>query len=76
MNTQQIDWLKSLPNADTDGTLNSLLLRSDIATIPFEKALSFLVQALMNDKTTLSNENKKMSYILKEHNLYHKILEN
>lgn len=76
MNQQQTEWLKSLPNADTDGTLNSLLLRSDIATIPFEKALSFLVQALMNDKLTLQAEGRKMSSILKEHNLYHKILEN
>ena len=75
MNKSQTDWIKSLPNAETDGTIASLLLRSDLATITFEKALSFLVQALMNDKTTLANENKKLSQILKDHNLYGKLLE-
>lgn len=75
MNGNQIELLKKLDPNGLDGSIQSLLLRSDIATITFEKALSFLVQALMNDKTTLANENRKMSRILKEAGLYYKILE-
>lgn len=75
MNTQQIQMIQALDPNSFDGSIQSLLLRSDIATIPFEKALSFLVQALMNDKASLREENKKMSGILKEAGLYHKILE-
>ena len=75
MNKDQVALIKKLDPNGLDGSIQSLLLRSDLATITFEKALSFLVQALMNDKTTLANENKKLSQILKDHNLYGKLLE-
>ena len=75
MNKDQVALIKKLDPNGLDGSIQSLLLRSDLATIPFEKALSFLVQALMNDKTMLANENRKMSAILRKHDLYHLILE-
>ena len=75
MNKQQLDWLKSLPNADSYGTLQSILLRDDVNTVQFEKALCFLVQNLMSEKEQLVQEGKKMSKILKDSGLYHKILE-
>lgn len=76
MNTSQVESLKKLDPDGLDGSIQSLLLRPDIATIPFENALKFLVQALMNDKLTLQTEGRKMSSTLKENSLYHKILEN
>lgn len=75
MNTTQINWLKSLDPEGMDGSLQNVLIRSDLQSIPFDKVAQVLIVSLMNDKASLRQENCKMSSILKKHNLYHMILE-
>ena len=75
MNITQINWLKSLDPDGMDGSLQQILLRNDLQTIPFDKVAQVLIVSLVNDKLTLITENKKLSQILKNENLYHKLLE-
>ena len=75
MNQQQINWLKSFPNAEQDGTLMNILLRDDLATIPFENIAKVLIQTLYADKQTLKEENRKLTKIAKDAGVYYKILE-
>jgi len=75
MNGQQIDFLKSLDKGGLNGTIQSILLRNDLNICRYEKTLEFLLQKTIGERTMLIEENKKLSKILKEHNLYHLILE-
>lgn len=70
MNQLQIDKLKSLDKDGCDGSIQQVLLRNDLAKIPFADACFHIAQCLKNDKTTLTDENKKLVAILKKHNLY------
>lgn len=75
MNTQQIDFIKSLDKDGLNGTVASVLLRNDLNMCDYTKTLEFLLQTTIGERTMLIEENKKLSKILKEHNLYHLILE-
>lgn len=70
MNTQQISWLKELAGEDVDGTLLSILLRSDIGQCTMEGVLKFLVTQLYEEKKQLVQENKRYADVLKKHGLY------
>lgn len=70
MNATQIDKLKSLDKDGCDGSIQQVLLRNDLAQIPFADACFHVAQCLKNDKITLTEENKKLVAILKKHNLY------
>ncbi len=75
MNQLQIDFIKSLDKDGVNGTVTSVLLRNDLNICRYEKTLEFLLQTTIGERTMLIEENKKLSKILKEHNLYHLILE-
>lgn len=75
MNQMQIDFIKSLDKGGLNGTVSSVLLRNDLNICRYEKTLEFLLQVTVGERTMLIEENKKLSKILKEHNLYHLILE-
>ena len=75
MNSAQIDFIKSLDKGGLNGTIQSVLLRNDLNICRYEKTLEFLLQTTIGERTMLIEENKKLSKILKEHNLYHLILE-
>lgn len=70
MNQLQIDKLKSLDKDACDGSIHQVLLRKDLAQIPFGDACFHVAQCLKNDKTTLTEENKKLVGILKKYGLY------
>lgn len=75
VNQMQIDFIKSLDKGGLNGTIQSVLLRNDLNICRYEKTLEFLLQTTIGERTMLIEENKKLSKILKEHNLYHLILE-
>ena len=70
MTPQQIDKLKSLDKEGCDGSIQQVLLRSDINQINFADACYHIARCLKNDKTALADENKKLVTILKRNNLY------
>lgn len=75
MNQLQIDFIKSLDKDGLNGTVTSVLLRNDLNICRYEKTLEHLLQVTTGERKMLMEENKKLSNILKEHNLYHLILE-
>lgn len=75
MNSTQIAFIQSLDPKNESGTIQSVLLRNDLNICRYEKTLEFLLQTTIGERTMLIDENKKLSKILKEHNLYHLILE-
>ena len=75
MNQMQIDFIKSLDKGGLNGSVQSILLRHDLNICRYEKTLEHLLQTTIGERTMLIEENKKLSRILKEHNLYHLILE-
>lgn len=70
MTPQQIEKLKSLDKEGCDGSIQQVLLRSDINQINFADACYHIARCLKNDKTSLADENKKFASILKKHGLY------
>ena len=70
MNQLQIDKIKSLDKDACDGSIQQVLLRSDLSKVPYGDACFHIAQCLKNDKTALAEENKKLVGILKKHNLY------
>lgn len=70
MNQHQIDKIKALDKDGCDGSVQQVLLREDLAQIPFADACFHIARCLKNDKTALAEENKKLVTILKKHNLY------
>ncbi len=70
MNQLQIDKIKSLDKDACDGSIQQVLLRSDLSKVPYGDACFHIAQCLKNDKTALAEENKKLVAILKKHNLY------
>jgi len=75
MNQIQIDFIKQLDPEGLNGTVTSIMLRNDLNMCNYTKTLEFLLQTTIGERTMLIEENKKLSKILKEHNLYHLILE-
>lgn len=71
----QIDFIKQLDPEGLNGTIASVLLRNDLNMCNYTKTLEFLLQVTIGERTMLIEENKGLSKILKEHNLYHLILE-
>lgn len=70
MNQCQIDKIKALDKDSTDGSIQSLLLRSDLKQVQFSEACFYLAQVLKGDKEALLLENAKLVKILKKHGLY------
>ena len=70
MNQLQIDKIKSLDKECCDGSIQQVLLRSDLSKVPYGDACFHIAQCLKNDKTALELENKKLRGILKKYNLY------
>jgi hypothetical protein len=53
-----------------DGTIQTILLRSDLNQTQFADACFFLAEKLKGEKQTLMDENKKLVKILKDNGLY------
>ena len=70
MNDLQIQKIKSLDKDACDGSIQQVLLRSDLSKVPYGDACFHIAQCLKGDKTALAEENKKLVAILKKHNLY------
>lgn len=70
MNQFQIDKIKALDVEGLDGSIQQVLLRSDLNQIQFSDACYHIAQCLKGDKTALMGENKKLVSILKKHGLY------
>ena len=70
MNQYQIDKIKALDEDSTDGSIQSLLLRSDLNQVQFSDACFYLAQVLKSDKESLLLENAKLVKILKKYGLY------
>jgi len=75
VNQIQIDFIKQLDPESQSGTIQSILLRYDLNMCNYTKTLEHLLQATIGERKMLIEENMKLSKILKEHNLYHLILE-
>lgn len=75
MNQIQIDFIKQLDPESQSGTIQSILLRDDLNMCNYTKTLEFLLQVTIGERKMLIEENKKLSQILKDRNLYHLILE-
>ena len=56
MNEQQISKIKSLDKESCDGSIQNLLLRSDLSIVPYGDACFHIAQCLKNDKTALELE--------------------
>lgn len=75
VNQIQIDFIRQLDPESQSGTIQSILLRDDLNMCNYTKTLEFLLQVTIGERKMLIEENMKLSKILKEHNLYHLILE-
>lgn len=67
MTPHQIDWIKSLDEKETDGTIQSILFREDLVDLSYEAVLEFLVRALKREKDFLSKQNKELCDKIPEH---------
>jgi hypothetical protein len=70
MNTEQIEFIKSLDKLCVNGTVQSVLMRADLDTLEFDKALAFLLKQTMQEKYALIEQNTKLRKVLVKHNLY------
>lgn len=70
MNEHQISKIKTLDPEQLDGSIQQVLLRSDLNQIQFSDACFHIAQCLKGDKMALMAENKKIVEILKRNNLY------
>ena len=75
MKQSLVDFLKSLPNALDDGTVLRYLFDGDKMKLTESQMMQQLVRDLVEDKRGLEKENFKMATILKQNDLYSKILE-
>lgn len=70
MNTEQLDFIKSLDSLCVNGTVQSVLMRKDLDTLAFDEALAFLLKRTMQEKYALIEQNTKLRKQLIKHNLY------
>lgn len=70
MNSEQISFLKDLDKSCMNGTIQSVLMRKDIDSLGFEKALAFLLKQTLNEKNALLQQNTKLRKVLIDNNLY------
>lgn len=75
MKQSLVDFLKSLPNSLDDGTVLRYLFDGDKMKLTESQMMQQLVRDLVEDKRGLEKENSKMAGILKDNDLYSKILE-
>jgi len=61
MKLDEILFLKSLDPDEVDGTIQSVLMREDLAQVPFVHALKFLVKSLKDEKDSLVEDNVRLS---------------
>lgn len=69
MTPQQIAKIQMLDPKNVNGTLQSVLLRSDLNEQSFDGTLYFLLKVVLMEKEGLMQENKRYFKALKEHNL-------
>jgi hypothetical protein len=75
MTSDEMQWLKQLYQAnDLDATVANFYLNTDSRSTHVGLLRAMVIQ-LLADKGGLQEENKKMASILKNHNLYHELLE-
>jgi hypothetical protein len=70
MNTQQIDFLKSLDADQCYGTLQRILMEDNLSVIPFEQVARHLLFVGMDERKLLLKENEIMRKELVKHRLY------
>lgn len=75
MKQSLVDFLKKLPNALDDGTIWRYLVDGDKMRLSESRLMQKLVEDLVQDKRSLEKENGKMAQLLKENNLYWKLLD-
>lgn len=70
MNTEQLDFIKSLDSLCVNGTVQSILMRKDLDTLAFDEALAFLLKRTMQEKYALIEQNTQLRKVLIKNNLY------
>lgn len=70
MNKDQINKLKALDPQGINGTIQNVLLRDDIDKLQFSDACWWLLNRVLEEKQATSQENEKLSKILKKNGLY------
>ena len=70
MKENEIRFLVSLDPDRLSGTIQDLLMRPNILNMPYHKALEYLVKQTLEEKKTLTEENRVLSSCLKKYNLY------
>lgn len=65
MKQQDIDWIKKLDPDEMNGTIQSVLLSSNLSTAGFESVLKFLLIRTLEEKQSYVEEIKKRNMYLK-----------
>ena len=61
MDKEQIDFIKSLDPKGVSGTIQSVVMSSNIEKLPYVKALEFILKATLMEKERLIEDNKQLS---------------
>jgi len=70
MKENEIRFLVSLDLDRTSGTIQELLMRPNILNMPYHKALEYLVKQTLEEKKSLTEENRVLSSVLKREGWY------
>lgn len=70
MKENEIRWLLNLDPDRLSGTIQELLMRPNILNMPYHKALEYLVKQTLEEKKTLTEENRVLSSVLKREGWY------
>lgn len=70
MNINQIEFIRSLDKDGTFGTVQNVLMSSDLSTVPFENVCKYLLTCMKDERMTLLAENERMRKALQKANLY------
>jgi len=65
MKENEIRFLVSLDMDRESGTIQELLMRPNILSMPYHKALEYLVKQTLEEKKALTEENRVLSSVLK-----------
>ena len=61
MTKDEIQFIKRLPDAELNGTIQSVLMREDINFVPYKDALEFLLTMTLKENTMLREQNVTLS---------------
>lgn len=70
MKPQEINYLKTLDPLGLNGTIQTILMDSNINEIPFVSALQFILSKTLEEKKALQTENTRMRMVLQHNNPY------